>query len=135
MRRLIVVGIIVAAVMALAACSAGASLTGKTWQWTASTTKVPASQSNVPDPSNYTIEFKTDGTYQAKADCNTVSGTYTSTASGGLTINPGASSLAACGPDSLSDIYVQSLGQAIGYTFFGQQLTINLSDLGTMTFK
>ena len=135
MRRLIVVAAVVAAVLALGACSSGASLTGKTWQWTASTTKVPASQSNVPDPSKYTIEFKTDGTYQAMADCNTVSGTYTSTASGGLTINPGASSLVACGPDSLSDIYVQSLGQAISYTFFGQQLTINLSDLGTMTFK
>ena len=37
-------------------------LTGKTWQWTASTTKVPASQSVVPDPENYTIEFKSDGT-------------------------------------------------------------------------
>jgi heat shock protein HslJ len=135
MRRLIVVAAVVAAVLALAACSSGASLTGKTWQWTASTSKVPASQSNVPDPSKYTIEFKTDGTYKAVADCNTVSGTYTSTASGGLTINPGASSLVACGSDSLSDVYVQGLGQAISYTFFGQQLTINLSDLGTMTFK
>ena len=54
------------------ACSSGSSsgLTGKVWQWSAMTEKVPASQSVVPDPQNYTIEFKGDGTYALKADCN-----------------------------------------------------------------
>ena len=37
----------------------------------------PAHQSAVPDPSSYTITFADDGTFNAKADCNTVNGTYT----------------------------------------------------------
>ncbi len=68
----------VAAMFAVAACGgSSSSLTGHSWQWTASTEKVPASQSVVPDPQNYTIEFKSDGTYAMKADCNSISGAYT----------------------------------------------------------
>ena len=65
-----------------------ADLTGKTWQLTAITEKVPAFQGVVPaaDQANYTIEFKSDGTFDAKADCNQMSGTYTTTSTGGLTI-------------------------------------------------
>ena len=79
----------------LAACSpsSGSALTGTTWQWTASTTTVPASQSVVPDPENYTITFNTDGTFEAKVDCNQASGDYTTNGSE-LTITPGPSTLA-----------------------------------------
>jgi hypothetical protein len=35
----------------------------------------------------------------------------------------------------LSDVYVEKLGLAISYTFFRSEMTINLADLGTMTFK
>src|ERR1700752_2915037 len=61
--------------------ASGAGLTGKTWHLTAITEKVPAFQGVVPtaDQANYTIEFKSDGTYNAKADCNNVQGTYTTT--------------------------------------------------------
>ena len=135
MRRWVVVAGIVVAILVLAACSSGNSLTGKTWQWTAWTTMTPQSQSDVPDPSSYTIEFKSDGTFQAKADCNTVAGTYTSSASGGLKIYPGPSTLVACDADSMSGLFVEKLGLAISYTFFRSEMTINLSDLGTMTFK
>ncbi len=135
LRRWAVVTGVVVASLVLAACSSGSSLTGKTWQWTSWTTMTPQSQSVVPDPSAYTIEFKSDGTFQAKADCNTVAGTYTSTTSGGLKISPGPSTLAACGADSLSSTFVEKLGLAISSTFFRSEMTINLQDLGTMTFK
>jgi heat shock protein HslJ len=126
-----------ATVLLVVACSSssGSGLTGKAWQWTASTTKVPASQSVVPDPENYTLTFNTDGSFSAKVDCNNMSGTYTTTSSGGLTITPGPMTLAACGPDSLSDIYVAGLMQAKSYAISNSQLTITLADEGTMTFK
>jgi heat shock protein HslJ len=134
-RRWVVVASFVVAILVVAACSSGDSLTGKTWQWTAWSTVTPATQSDVPDPSAYTIEFGSDGTFVANADCNTVSGTYTSSASGGLKIYAGPSTLVACGDDSLSDVFVEKLGLATGYTFFRSEMTINQADLGTMTFK
>ena len=58
MRRRPFSGILTLAIggLILAACSSssGSALTGKAWQWTASTTTVPASQSVVHDPENYT---------------------------------------------------------------------------------
>jgi heat shock protein HslJ len=138
MRRLVaVVAFAMATVMLVAACSSssGPSLTGKAWQWTASTTKVPASQSVVPKPEDYTITFNTDGTFSAKVDCNNMSGQYTTTSSGGLTITPGPMTLAACGPDTLSDIYVAELMKSKSYAIASSQLTITLTDDGTMTFK
>jgi len=135
-RSAAVVAVILVAVLALAACSSsGSSLTGKSWQWTAATTKVPASQSVVPNPEKYTIEFKSDGTFSAKADCNQVAGGYTTTSSGGLTITPGPSTLVACGADSLGDMYVAGLAMAASYKIASGQLTMTLSDEGTMTFK
>ena len=80
---MIALGVAIAAV--IAACSnSGTGLTGKTWQLTAITELVPAFQGVVPaaDQPNYTIEFKADGTFNAKADCNTTSGAYTTTSSG-----------------------------------------------------
>jgi heat shock protein HslJ len=135
MRRWVVVAGVVVAILVVAACASGSSLTGTTWQWISWTTVTPQSQSDVPDPSSYTIEFRSDGTFQAKADCNTVAGTYTSSTSGGLKISLDPSTLAACGADSMSEVFVEKLGLAISYTFFRSEMTINLQDLGTMQFK
>lgn len=87
------------------------------------------------DQANYTIEFKSDGTYQAKADCNTLSGTYTTTSSGGLTIEPGPMTLMACPEGSMSDQYVAALGKAASYAIANDQLTITLTDEGTLVYK
>lgn len=121
--------------LVVAACGSCDSLTGKAWQWNAWTTVTPNEKTDVPDPSSYTIEFKDDGTFQAKADCNTVSGTYTTSASQALKIAVGPSTLVACGDDSLGNVFVDKLALATGYTFFRSEMTINLQDLGTMTFK
>jgi heat shock protein HslJ len=130
-----VVGIV--AITALAACSGGGGLTGKTWQLTAITEKVPAFQGVVPaaDQPNYTITFEPNGTFSAKADCNQLSGSYTTTGSNGLTIVPGPMTLAACPPESLSSQYVEALGKAATYEVASGQLTITLSDEGTLVYK
>ena len=83
---------------------------------------------------NYTIQFNDDETFAAKADCNQVAGDYTIQADGVLTINPGPSTLAFCGEESLGDAYVAALGQAGSYTIAENQLTITLLDDGTLTF-
>ena len=120
-----------------AAAGGGGDLTGKTWMLTAITEKVPAFQGVVPDAdqANYTIEFKSDGTFAAKADCNQVSGTYTTTSAGGLTIVLGPSTMAACAPTSLAPQYVTGLGNAASYAVANGQLTITLKDEGTLVFK
>jgi heat shock protein HslJ len=148
MRKLTLIAFALAVTAIITACSSstsssaasggsGSDLTGKTWQLTAITEKVPAFQGVVPtaDQANYTIEFKSDGTFQAKADCNQVSGTYTTTSSGGLTIVLGPSTLVACPEGSLGSQYVTGLGNAASYAIANGQLTITLKDEGTLVFK
>lgn len=144
MLRRIVPVLALAAIMttALACSSSGASssasggtqLTGTTWQWTASTTKVPAGQGVVPDPENYTILFNTDGTYSGKADCNQMNGSYTVSGSN-LTITPGAMTLAACPEGSMDTLYLAGLAATKSYAISGTELTLTLADEGTMTFN
>jgi heat shock protein HslJ len=137
MRKRALFALVIGVAAIVAACSGGSSLTGKTWQLTAITEKVPAFQGVVPaaDQPNYTIEFKSDGSFNAKADCNQLSGSYTTTSSGGLTIVLGPSTLAACPEGSLSSQYVAALGQAASYAIASGQLTITLSDGGTLVYK
>jgi heat shock protein HslJ len=147
-RRSLIVLVALTVALAAAACSpsssspsadssspsaAATSLEG-TWKWTASTEAVPASQSVVPDPENYTITFAADGTYTGKADCNQISGTYTVDGSN-LTIASGTSTLAFCGEASLDAIYVAGLGKVATYAIAGDQVTMTFADdAGTMTF-
>jgi heat shock protein HslJ len=120
-----------------APASPAAGLTGKTWKLTAVTEKVPAFQGVVPpdQQASYTIEFKDDGTFGAKADCNQVAGTYTTTASGGMTLTLGATTLAMCAEGSYSDLYMLGLGNASSYAIANNELTITLADGGTLVFK
>ncbi len=116
-------------------------LVGKAWMLTAITEKNPAFQGVVPEAQqpNYTITFAADATFSAKADCNTVSGTYTTAdpaaASGDLAIVPGATTSAACPEGSLADLYVLGLSNAASYAIANSQLTITLTDQGTLVFK
>ena len=131
------IGILTLAIggLLLAACSSssGSALTGKTWQWTASTTTVPASQSVVPDPENYTLTFNTDGTFSGKADCNQVSGEYTTSGSD-LTLTLGPTTMMACPEGSLDGLFLEGLGKASSYTISGSDLTITDADEGSMQF-
>jgi len=139
MRRIVLSALLLALAATTAACSQSGSsgLTGKVWQLTAITEKVPAFQGVVPaaDQGNYTIEFKPAGAFQAKADCNQLSGSYTTTSSGGMTLTPGPMTLMASSEGSFADQYVAGLGKTDSYAIASDQLTLNQSDGGTLTFK
>lgn len=108
----------------------GAALTGKLWQWTASTISEPAT---IPDPSRYTITFADDGTYSAKVDCNQASGAFTTTEDGGITIQPGPSTLVGCPADSQADVFLAGLLGATSYTVTDTELVLTTAT-GTLTF-
>src|SRR6187401_3578806 len=99
----VVIGVIVAGLLLFNFLGRGSdtgSLTGRTWQLAAITGKTPAYQGVISPAEQplHTILFAADGTFAARADCNTIAGTYTLQRSDGLTLNPGASTLVAC-PD------------------------------------
>lgn len=137
MKKVTLIVLAAAAILLVAACSGGSSLTGKTWQLTAITEQVPAFQGVVPadQQANYTIEFKSDGSFTSKADCNSVSGSYTTTSDGGLTITLGPSTLVACPEGSMAPQFVAGLGNAQSYAIADDALTITLTDGGTAAFK
>ena len=136
MTRLLVSTLVLGALLAGCAQSgSGSSLTGNTWEWTASTTTTPASQSVVPVPQNYTIEFKSNQTFEGKADCNQISGTWESTSGDGLNITLGASTAAACGPDSLDSTYLDGLGKTSMYVLEEDKLILTQGAEGRMTFQ
>lgn len=59
------------------------------------------------------ITFKTDGTFEGKADCNNSCGTYSQ--SNGFTIKVEATTMSFCGATSLNQQYLTLLGSvAVG---------------------
>jgi heat shock protein HslJ len=139
-RRIVpVVGILILSLLAVA-CGAstnnGEDLQGKTWHLGAAsdtdpvfTVAVPAEQQTL-----YTITFNSDNTFNALADCNQTSGAWQTPRRSGLTITPGASTMAYCGPESYGDLYVHMLSRADTYEVKNDQLTINLTRGGKLTF-
>jgi len=138
MKKTWLLALAIGASSILAACSgggSGTSLTGATWYLTSGTETAPAWQWAVPpgDQAKYTIAFASDGTFSAKADCNQVAGTYKTSGSDGLTIQPGPSTMAYCGDGSLGDLYVHALGTTKSYKIASAVLTLTLAN-GTMSF-
>ena len=86
------------------------------------------------NPWLYTLQFKSDGTFAAKADCNQIAGTYVVGAGGTLTITIGPSAIVPCAPGSRSDLYVYALGEAMSYATAADKLTITLTDGGNLGF-
>ena len=86
-------------------------------------------------PSNYTIEFLSEGNVKIKADCNRASGTYSQEGSR-LSIVIEATTRAMCPPESLSTQYLRELQSAAIFFFQDGNLYIDLvADTGTMMFK
>lgn len=123
------------AMLVLAGCGANSkTLTGQPWLWGSFATSAPGSESVVPSPERYTIQFNDDGTFAAKVDCNQVAGTYTTGDDGAMTIVPGPSTMAACPEDSLADAFLQGLSTTTSYVIADNQLDLTKADEGTMTF-
>lgn len=87
------------------------SITDIEWQWTSVTNQATRETTEVPDPQDYTIIFRDDGTLSGQADCNNFAGTYAQGAD--FTITLGPMTMAACGEESLDTVYVQLLGQIV----------------------
>ena len=136
MKKLVILTTLVLLAVLLTACSSGLpkGMLDTTWEWQQLIETEPAAQSLVPDPGNYTIVFSKDGLYNATADCNLLSGNYEVSGSS-LTLLPGPSTLAECGPDSLYDLYVGFLAQVDGYELENDKLILTFGDgAGQMIF-
>jgi len=95
----------------------------------------PEGMTAVPAPSSYTILFNEDGTANIKADCNQVGATYTTEGSN-ISITLGPSTLAACSPESLDQVFLDGLINAAIYFFEEADLYMDLNaDGGTMRFS
>ena len=134
MKKQIILALFVILALVLTACggkssSSGSDITGIVWQWSAMQETVPASQSVVPDPQNYTITFNTDGTASIKADCNQVTANYKIDGSI-ITITLGASTLMACSDASQDTIYLASLAKVSSYAVENGQLQLMFPDNG-----
>jgi len=105
------------------------------WRWTALSETEPAAQSITPDPENYTLVLWEDNNYNFKADCNAGGGSYTR-AGNFITLEPGLTTLAECGPDSLYDQYLALLAdvESFGMGEDGLELYL-LDEAGTITFE
>jgi heat shock protein HslJ len=87
------------------------SLTGTVWQWE-SVTIAGQDTLTVPNPASYTIIFNEDGTLGGMNDCNSYTGTYT-TENNGIQIQPGATTAAFCGEESMDLLFSESLAMIV----------------------
>lgn len=108
-----------------------------TWQWQAfedSASGAESSDITVDDPTLYVLNLLDNGTAQITADCNVAQMEY-NVEGNSLTFLPGPMTLAACGPDSLSNEFVMRLGEVVSYVLDGDQLVLNLqADAGNLIF-
>lgn len=101
------------------------NLTTFVWELTELQTG-PNSSATPDDPTRYTISFNDDGTVSIVADCNVASGTYTVDGST-IDIEVGPMTLVACPEGSLSDQWVNDLGEAVSFSMNDAgELVLNL---------
>jgi heat shock protein HslJ len=103
-------------------------LIDKTWAWAG---RDPNGNDIEPivitTPENYTLLFNEDGSFNAKADCNVVLGSYATDAPGSIFMEAGPSTMAFCGETSSDMAMLQMFGPAQDYVISedGQTLTFN----------
>lgn len=125
MKKIIPLTAISLFLVLLAACSSSPpeEMLDNTWEWQQLIETSPAAQSVILNSENYTIVFNQDGIYNARADCNMLSGDY-EIAGDNLTLLPGPSTLVACGPGSSYDQYVTLLSQVDRYKLENDRLVL-----------
>jgi len=109
-------------------------ITQTVWQWASSIENDPAAATDVPNPENYTLIFRDDGSLNIQADCNMVLGSYVADGSN-LSITLGPSTRAMCPEDSLEQNYLDLLSQVSTFGMSGEQLVLGLSESGELLFK
>ena len=113
---------------------APAAIANITWQWTSWTQTEPAAQAVIPDPQNYTLTFREDGTLLVTADCKSGGGTYTAEGMQmTLTLDPMSQQV--CSETSQADTFVSLLGQVNAFGMQEGSLVLLLADnAGQITF-
>ena len=105
-----------------------------TWEWQQLTETMPASQSMIANSANYTIVLTADNLYSGKADCNMIQGEF-DVSGESLTIKPGITTLAECGPESSYNQYMDLLAQVDGYRLENGKLALTFGNgAGEMIF-
>lgn len=105
--------ILMAALVSLVACGGttettpGGQLTGIVWQWQ-SITIDGEGETTVATPEVFTAIFNDDSSMGGSNDCNVYGGDYT-TDGNTIDINPGMSTMAFCGEESLDMLFTESL--------------------------
>ena len=129
--------ILAASALMLGGCAstAGGDITEGTWHLTSITSIHRQAIVPAEAMANYTLKYNDDGTFDAQADCNQVSGTYTVVDESVLTLTLGPSTLAACGEGSLSAEYVQLLGDVKTYSIAENQMTLTLEDSSELLYQ
>jgi heat shock protein HslJ len=113
MRKFLIPIVLCFGLALLVACSSADnssssdSITGVDWQWQSVTNQTTDETTNVPNPANYTITFNDDGTFEGKADCNNIAGSWSQ--DNGFSITVGPSTMAFCGEASLDQQYLDLL--------------------------
>jgi heat shock protein HslJ len=97
------------------------------WQWTDLVETSPAAQSVVPDPDDYLVVFRPDGSAEIKADCNVVGASYAVEGTS-MNIQLGPTTMAFCGEDSLDQQYLALLGSVDSFGIEGERLILGLRD-------
>ena len=109
-------------------------LTTGVWKWQQSADNSGQTW-NSPNPANYTVQFNPDGTVAAQVDCNRSNGTYQADETN-LTITLGPTTLMACPPPTLDNIFRLQLSQVSSYFFDGNDLILLWKmDSGSMKFS
>ena len=110
-------------------------ITKITWQWIRFDDTAEINNIVVADPSLYTLTLNADSSYSARVDCNQTQGNYTLDASS-LTFEPGITTLAECGPDSLYSSFMEQLSNVAAFVIDGDHLVLNLwADGGSRVFE
>ena len=115
----------------------GGDLVGTRWQLVSITTREPVSSGVIPaaERFKYTLSFVDGGVFNATADCNTVTGNWTATASGGLSLTLFPSAIVPCAEGSHGDLYVLALSNSASYVLASGGLTVTLTDGGTLGYE
>jgi len=105
----------------------GADIMDILWEWTSLQEAAPPSQTVIADPENYNLVLFDTGMVSAKADCNTIQGTYEITETE-LTFEFGPATLVGCPEGSLSEQYIQLLTEVDAWALLNDQLFLGSGD-------
>ena len=109
-------------------------LTTGVWKWQQSADNSGQTWTS-PNPANYTLQFNPNGMVAAKLDCNQSNGTYKADESN-LTITLGPTTMMACPPPTLDNVFSQQLSMVSSYFFDGNNLILLWkADSGSMKFS